>query len=162
MLRAINAYDAIAGGNLRIDGTYDDKQADHPLSGKAEMDDFNLHDAPTAARMLQLMTLYGVIDLMRGPGLHFHRMVAPFRLADEQLTLREARAYSASLGLTAEGQIDLPRNHFDIKGTIVPAYFFNSLLGHIPLIGRLFSPEKGGGLFAAAYTLTGSLDSPHV
>ncbi|WP_158801833.1 MULTISPECIES: AsmA-like C-terminal region-containing protein [unclassified Acidisoma] len=162
LLRAINAYDAIAGGNLRIDGTYDDKQADHPLSGKAEMDDFNLHDAPTAARMLQLMTLYGVIDLMRGPGLHFHRMVAPFRLADEQLTLREARAYSASLGLTAEGQIDLPRNHFDIKGTIVPAYFFNSLLGHIPLIGRLFSPEKGGGLFAAAYTLTGSIDSPHV
>ena len=24
----------------------------------------------------------------------------------------------------------------------MPAYFFNSLLGNVPLVGRLFSPEK--------------------
>ncbi len=48
------------------------------------------------------------------------------------------------------------------SGTIVPAYFFNSLLGHIPLIGKLFSPEKGGGVFAAKYQVTGPIDNPEV
>jgi hypothetical protein len=49
-----------------------------------------------------------------------------------------------------------------MQGTIVPAYFFNSLLGKIPLVGRLFSPERGGGVFAASYTLAGPLDNPDV
>ena len=44
----------------------------------------------------------------------------------------------------------------------MPAYFFNSLLGNIPLVGRLFSPEQGGGVFAASYTVRGPLDDPNV
>ena len=31
-----------------------------------------------------------------------------------------------------------------------------------PLVGRLFSPELGGGLFAASYALHGALDNPQV
>ncbi|MCB8882842.1 hypothetical protein ACELLULO517_21530 [Acidisoma cellulosilytica] len=162
LLRATNAYDAIAGGVLDISGAYDDSRPNHPLTGNAEMDKFSLGDAPTVAKMLQAMTLYGVVDLMHGPGLFFSKMVAPFHLADRRLDLHEARAYSASLGLTADGSVDLPRNNFDIQGTIVPAYFFNSLLGHIPLIGKLFSPEKGGGLFAAKFQLVGPINNPAV
>jgi hypothetical protein len=45
---------------------------------------------------------------------------------------------------------------------VVPAYLFNSLLGHVPLIGKLLSPEKGGGMFAANYSLRGSLSDPSV
>ncbi|MBC7801846.1 MAG: hypothetical protein H7Z10_14595, partial [Gemmatimonadaceae bacterium] len=45
---------------------------------------------------------------------------------------------------------------------IVPAHFFNSLLGDIPLIGRLFSPEAGGGLFAATYSVRGPVNDPQV
>lgn len=37
---------------------------------------------------------------------------------------------------------------------------FNSLLGRIPVIGRLFSPEQGGGVFAASYRVRGPLDDP--
>jgi hypothetical protein len=49
-----------------------------------------------------------------------------------------------------------------MEGTIVPAYMLNSLLGNIPLLGRLFSPETGGGLFAATWRLNGPLDDPQV
>jgi hypothetical protein len=49
-----------------------------------------------------------------------------------------------------------------MQGTIVPAYFFNSLLGNIPLVGKLFSPERGGGVFAASYAVRGRLDDPDV
>ena len=50
----------------------------------------------------------------------------------------------------------------DIEGTIVPAYMFNALLGNIPILGRLFSPEQGGGLFAATYKVQGPLADPAV
>ena len=44
----------------------------------------------------------------------------------------------------------------------MPACFFNSLLGELPLIGRLFSPERGGGRFAATCSMSGSFDDPAV
>ena len=47
------------------------------------------------------------------------------------------------------------RTVLDLDGTIVPAYFFNTLLGNLPLIGRLFSPEAGGGVFAATFRAQG-------
>ncbi len=42
-----------------------------------------------------------------------------------------------------------------MTGTVVPAYALNSALGRIPVVGPIFSPEKGGGLFAARYSVDG-------
>ena len=53
-------------------------------------------------------------------------------------------------------------DRLDVEGTLVPAYVFNSILGRIPLIGGLFSAEKGGGLFAMNYSLHGPADNPSV
>jgi hypothetical protein len=64
--------------------------------------------------------------------------------------------------MTAKGRLDLASASVDLQGTIVPAYFFNSLLGDLPLVGHLFSPERGGGVFAATYTLRGPLSDPTV
>ena len=50
----------------------------------------------------------------------------------------------------------------DMEGTIVPAYFFNSLLGNLPIIGRLFSPEAGGGLFAATFRARGPAEDADI
>ena len=92
------------------------------------------------------MTLYGLVEVVQGPGMGFTQLVAPFKLTNDLLELDDARAYSPSLGMTAKGKADLARNRCDVQGTIVPAYFFNSLLGGIPFVGRLFSPERGGGV----------------
>jgi hypothetical protein len=83
-------------------------------------------------------------------------------LTDEAIELADARAFSPSLGLTMKGRVDLDAERIDMQGTIVPAYFFNSLLGNIPLVGKLFSPERGGGVFAASYTLRGRTEDPDV
>lgn len=162
LLAALDIVKRIQGGQLNLSGTYDDTRIEHPLNGTAEIDDFRVRDAPVLARLLQGMTLYGLVELLRGPGLGFTHLVAPFELTDDALTLTDARAFSPSLGLTARGTFDLGANTLDVNGTIVPAYFFNSLLGDIPLVGRLFSPERGGGVFAASYAVRGSLDNPDV
>jgi len=108
------------------------------------------------------MTLYGLVEVLQGPGLGFTHLVLPFTLTDDALELEDARAFSPSLGLTAKGRMDLDMQTVAMEGTIVPAYFFNSLLGNVPLVGKLFSPERGGGVFAASYSLHGPLNDPSV
>lgn len=152
----------LEGGRLTVQARYAHNGPGAPLSGTAEMSDFSVRNAPGFAKLLQAMTLYGLVEALSGPGLVFARMVAPFALTPETLTLEEARAFSASLGITAKGTIDRRRQRVAMEGTIVPAYIFNSLLGNIPLLGRLFSPETGGGVFAATWRVVGPLDDPAV
>jgi len=162
LLRALDVIDTMRGGNLAVSGAYDDASPGRPLRGTAELTDFRVSNAAGLGKLLQAMTLYGLVDVLRGPGLGFSRLVAPFTLSDDVLELADARAFSSSLGLTAKGRIDIDGGTVDLQGTIVPAYFFNSLLGNVPLVGRLFSPERGGGLFAASYSMRGKMEDPDV
>ncbi|WP_144404354.1 DUF3971 domain-containing protein [Belnapia sp. F-4-1] len=163
LLNALDLVNEIQGGRLTVTGLYPESRPGAPLSGTAELTGFVLRDAPAAAKLLQAMTLYGLVDAARGNGgLVFSRLVAPFTLTSEALALTDARAFSASLGVTAKGRILRERAVAEIEGTIVPAYVFNTLLGNLPLVGRLFSPEAGGGVFAATYRIQGPLTDPSV
>ena len=162
LLKALDVAENMRGGRLAVRGTYDDRAPGHPLVGTATVDDFRIANAPWLARLLQAMTLYGLVDALQGQGLGFSHLIAPFRYAGDLFDLNDARAFSASLGMTMKGRVDLGADTIALEGTIVPAYFFNTLLGDIPLVGRLFSPERGGGVFAATYTLRGPLADPAV
>jgi hypothetical protein len=157
LLQALDLTGAVRGGALQVDAAYDDTQPDHPLTGTLSADRIRIVHAPAVARLLQAVTLYGLVDVLRGPGLGITHLVAPFRYADSVLTLDNARAFSSSLGITAQGEIDLAAQRADLTGTIVPGYFFNTLPGKLPVLGKLFSPEKGGGVFSGTYKLSGPL-----
>ena len=126
------------------------------------MADFSVRDAPTIGKVLQAITLYGLVEALNGPGLAFARLEMPFRLERDTLVIGEAHAFSASLGVTVTGRVDRARELLDLRGTIVPAYVFNSLLGNLPLVGRLFSAERGGGLISTGYEVKGPLANPSV
>jgi len=162
LLRGLDYLRSMQGGRLSVQAEYDDQQLGRPLAGTASIENFRVRDAPALGRLLQAMTLYGLVEVMQGPGLGFTRLIAPFRLTDDALDLTDARAFSSSLGLTAKGRANLDIQRLDMQGTIVPAYFFNSLLGNVPLVGKLFSPERGGGVFAASYSVTGPIADPQV
>jgi hypothetical protein len=163
LLRALDITGAVAGGRLSLRAEQADRRAGTPLSGVAEIDDFALRDAPAIGRLLQAMTLFGLVDALRsGEGLVFARAVVPFNLTPDALHIQEARAFSASLGLTAPGRIGRAPAILDIEGTIVPAYMLNAAMGNIPILGRLFSPEAGGGIFAATFRAQGSTSDPQV
>ena len=162
LLRDTDLATEVNGGELAVHGSFDDRVAGSPFSGTFDLSGFKIQGAPVAGKLLQAATLYGVVDALRGPGLAFDRFETAFRLQGPVLDVENARAFSSSLGFTASGRLDFRRKSVDLRGTIVPAYFFNSLPGRIPLIGRIFSPEKGSGVFAANYGLTGSLTDPSV
>ena len=158
LLDAAGLGGTVSKGKLHVTARWPNQSSELPLGGVAELTDFRVLDAPAIGRVLKALTVYGVADLLSGPGLGFSRLTAPFGYDRRVLTLRDARAVSPSLGLTATGRIDLASRTADLKATVVPAYMFNSLLGRLPLVGQLFTAEKGGGLFAADMTITGPLD----
>lgn len=162
LLRAFGVLRTVQGGRLRVDAAYPHSRPGASLSGTAELEEFVLRDAPAFGKLLQALSVYGVFEALSGQGLNFVSLTAPFVLTPEALVLNDARAFSASLGVTAQGRIDRQREAIDLEGTIVPAYVFNSLLGRLPIFGRLFSPERGGGLFAATYRMRGPLSDPSV
>lgn len=162
LLRAFDVLRTVQGGRLAVTGRWAGNAPGATLSGTAEMENFSISEAEGIGKLLQALTVYGVFDAVRGPGLSFSRMVAPFHLTPDTLYVQEARAFSASLGVTAKGSIPRHGGAIDLEGTIVPAYVINSLLGQIPLLGRLFSPEQGGGLFAATWRMRGPVQDPTV
>lgn len=159
LLRAFDEYDHMEGGTLILQAVYGEGQ---PVKGKATLEEARFVDAPDVTKFLQALTLYGVADAASGPGLKIKRAEMPFTLQDDVLTLHEARAWSSSLGFTASGTFDLAEGTCDINATIVPAYAVNSLPGKIPLLGKLFSPEKGGGLLAMRAHIYGPVGKAHV
>ena len=161
-LRALDVTGTIRGGTLVADAVYDDTKASPPLAGQAELRTFHVESEVLVGKVLQALTVYGVPDALSGPGVLFDRLVLPFRWDGAVLRVMSARAFSASLGLTADGWVDSKRHRLDVHGTVVPAYVVNSLLGRIPLVGRLFSPEKGGGLVALDWSVRGPLADPTV
>jgi hypothetical protein len=161
-LRGMDAVRGMRSGHLTIDGTFDKPIGFHPLAGTATIDDVVVRNSPALGKLLQAITLYGLVDALRGPGMTFSHIIVPFHYDGTDLNLDEAHAFNASLGLTATGRIGLSSGQTSITGTIVPAYFFNSMLGKLPLVGRLFSPEKGGGVFAARFGVDGPIDDPSI
>jgi hypothetical protein len=162
VLSAADIARTVVGGKLTVSGRFDDRTSEHRLNGTIGITNFRVRRAPAAAKLLQAMTLYGLVDALQEPGLGVSQMILPFQKTGEKVELSDARAFSPSLGVTAKGRVDLGNNTADLTGTIVPAYFFNTLLGGLPLVGQLFSPEKGGGVFAATYYIKGPLDDPSV
>ncbi len=163
LLAALGATTAIDGGLLSLDAAYAGDAPGAVLRGTAELDGFAVRDAPVLGKLLQAVTLFGLVEALQGgSGLAFTRAVVPFALGREELRIEDARAFSASLGLTVRGRVQREPVVLDLEGTIVPAYLLNTALGNLPVLGRLFSPERGGGLFAATFRAQGPAEEAQV
>lgn len=158
LLKILDAYDGMRGGKLDLAMDF----GGAPAKGVLKMDDARLVNAPGFIKLLQTLTLYGVAEAISGPGLLIDHATFPFTLGNGVLGLQEANAYSESLGFTASGTINTKTGICDLATTIIPAYAINSLPGKIPFIGRLFSAEKGGGVFAMRAHVDGPLNSPSI
>lgn len=160
LLQALDLIETVRGGRLEATGTIDPQGT---ADGLLTIDGFRLVQAPVVARLLSLAALTGILEALTGDGLAFQSLSAPFTLRDDVLTVTDFRANGPSLGLTADGTINLANDALAITGTLVPAYALNSLLGRLPIIGDLLTGfEEGGGVFAASYSVQGPVDRPDI
>ena len=162
-LRVTDLYDSMQGGRLEITGQYAEGAPGRPLTGEIQIKGYRITHAPALAHVLSIMALTGIVEALEGDGLAFNTLDIPFVLGPGWLEIKNARASGASLGFTASGTVYTYADVVDVSGTVVPAYAINSALGHIPVLGEIFTGgEKGGGVFAANYTMSGTTDNPKV
>jgi hypothetical protein len=166
LLRTLGATRNIQGGQLTLDGRFDDTQRAAPLAGKLRIDDFRLIQAPLLARLLKAATFGGLDDLLQGEGLSFTRLESGISLAGPILRLDGLRASGGSLGMTAAGVIDMKDDTIDVAGNLVPMLMVNRVLegavGWIPLLGDVLTGRNDGGAFAVSYAVKGPLSSAEV
>lgn len=170
-LSALGIAKSIRGGRLVLDGR-PASTGPRDMKGSVMLTDFSLKDAPVLARLLNAMSLPGVLQLLTGEsGIVFKKARADFIWTDRGppgseknarvIRVGDGQTSGASLGLTFEGSIDNWKKIYDLNGTLIPVSDLNKLLGIIPLLGDVLT-AGGEGVIAATYTIKGPMDQPTV
>jgi hypothetical protein len=165
-LKAFGLYKTMIGGKLSVYGEpVGGVQDDRNLKGKAEITNFRVVKAPALAKLLGAMSLPGMNDLMGNDGLAFTKLESDFdwlyRPEGGVIVLKDGRTSGNSLGLTFDGKFDKTNDVMDVSGTMVPLSGINKIIGNIPLIGNIITGGTGS-LFAATYSMKGSMQNPQV
>lgn len=161
LLKSFNLTRAISHGTLKLVA----EQGPNPQDvweGKLELDEFWIKDAPLLGRLLSLAFPTGLIDAFSGKGLQFERLKADFKFNAKRLLIQQGRAFGSSFGLSVKGSLDNDFTQLNFDGTIYPAYFINTALSKIPLIGKALTGGKHEGLWGVSYTITGPRDKPNI
>ncbi len=157
-LRVLRLYENMNGGNLKIEAIAD---ANNKFTGHAKIRDFKIHNTPLLAKLLTVASFSGMLDLLKGDGLVFSHFDAPFSYKNKTLKIDDAKMFGNVIGLSASGTINRVTEDIDIKGVISPAYGLNSMVGKIPLLGKMLA-GKDGTIFAVNYTITDTIDEPKI
>lgn len=170
-LGAFGIVKSIQGGKLSVNGRTGANDSPRDLRGTAVLTDFTLKDAPVIAKLLNAMSLPGILSLLSGQGITFKKARVNFVWQDRgppthdknvrMIRLSDGKTSGASLGLTFEGDIDNWRDVYDLNGTIIPVSDINKILNMIPIIGNVLT-AGGEGIIAATYTIKGPTEDPTV
>ena len=160
-LRALNITDRMFGGLISLGGTFDDTQTPPQFNGRLLIDNFVIRNSQILSRMLSVGSLQGMNNLLTGSGIPFDRLGADIRAQRGKITVQNGKANGSSLGITMEGGIDTTTTVLSIRGVLVPAYWLNSFVGRIPIIGTI-AGGAGEGIVAFRYAVTGKYSNPEV
>lgn len=161
-LRALDALDTVEGGRLEIVGHSDGPLPTATLRARIKARNYVLVGAPTLARLLTVASFTGIRDLLSGEGIRFRRLVGEVTVRGGKVHTDLLRAYGPALGLTAKGNVSVDGSETNIRGTVVPAYTVNRILGKIPLLGPLLIGGEGEGFIAITYKMSGPISDPKV
>lgn len=161
VLRAADITDQFHDGRLLITGN-STVESPYKISGDVLLKKYRVRKLPVLAVLLNAVSFTGFLDMMGGQGLNFDRLEGRFVWEGQRYTLDDVRTAGGALGLNVEGTLDFATNQVDLRGTVVPFSFFNSIISNIPIVGDIITGGKGGGLVAATYQAKGPVQKPEV
>lgn len=163
VMRAVSDSDhGVRGGTFRLDATLNQSGSRLAADGDLKIRNFTMWGAPTIARIVSLASISGLSNALSGRGVPITRLVVPFRLRNDVVTMTQARLVGSDIGVRADGTVDLARSRVDIRGTVAPLYTINRTLGRIPILGSLMSGSRSDAFLAAGFSVTGPLAQPQV
>ena len=118
--------------------------------------------APTIARIISLASFSGLSNALSGRGVPVTRLVVPYRLNNDVLTIEQARLVGSDIGARADGTIDLGQDRVNITGTVAPAYTVNRIIGRIPILGQILSGSRSDAALAATFSVSGQMGQPQI
>jgi hypothetical protein len=168
LLQGLFGFTSMKGGKLDITATFP-AAADQAapanaadFQGKASLKDFRVLNQPFLTRLFTVGSLGGLANLMQGQGIQVDSLDVPFSSKNGVIAVREVRATGPAIGISADGYVDRPKNAIALKGSLVPLFGLNSVLGNIPLLGTLVTSKQGEGIIGMTYSVTGNADEPSV
>jgi hypothetical protein len=160
-LKALGIADTVVGGQLTIRAAIDDRIADAAFAGRADMRNYRIIRAPAMARLIAMASFEGIANLLATDrGVEFGTLTMPFRFRRGLIDVQDGRLEGSQIGITVSGRVDVHRDLANLRGTIVPLYLINSMVGKLPVVGDVIVGERGSGLFAARFTVEGDLARP--
>ncbi len=164
-LRAFGVYENIIGGKLDIYGEPIKDINDRNVKGLGQITNFKVVKAPTLTRLLGLLSLPGVLSMLKDEGLTFTKLEADFNWRyspkGSVLVVKDGRTSGNSVGFTFDGTYDKAASKIDVNGTMIPLSGMNKVIGSIPLVGDILTGGTGG-VFAATYSVKGDAKNPQV
>ena len=154
--RSLDWWDEVEGGSMVLEGR--SKTVDGALTGVFRVEDFKLKDAPAGLKLLQVLTIVGVVSAAE-EGVSFDGMESAYHYDKGFLRLGEVQAWGpVGVNVIKGGWMDFNKRTLGLTGTVIPANTVQGLFGKIPLFKWLW----GDGLVSANFTASGSLDDPKV
>jgi hypothetical protein len=168
LAKGLFGFTSMKGGKLSLRATLHGSatpnvpSAANDYEGLADLRDFRLLDQPFLARLFAAGSLIGFGNLLQNNGIEVDKLKFAFSAKNGVIAIHDARATGPAIGVSAEGYIDRPKNLIAVKGTLVPLYGVNSVLGIIPLVGDLLVSKPGEGIIGLTYEVSGDADEPKI
>jgi hypothetical protein len=128
------------------------------------IEDGRITESPMISKMLKLVNLPALVgkevDLDR-EGIPFHRLSGLFAVDQGLFKVKELYLEGPVLKISGAGTYDAVADILELAMAMNPLQSYSTLLGNIPLIGRLLSGKREG-LAATMYEVRGPLQDPDV
>jgi hypothetical protein len=152
--RFTDVYSRMTGGQMAI--AMDSPSAVNPVQqGVLSVRSFAIHDETQLERAVTT----GPQNRRNTNAIDFSNMRVEFARMPGRVGLRNGVVRGPILGGTIDGVVDYAGQEVHLRGTLVPLYGPNNLLGQIPLVGLFMGGDKEG-LFGLTYEVVGRPGNP--
>ena len=128
---------------------------DGALYGQVQMTGFTVAGEPALARLMA-PPQGGEADADSVP---FDHLTFGYVQRGSMLTIQDILLRGGDMGATGAGWIDFGAGQMAIAGTYIPAYAFNNMFSHIPIIGLALGGGNNEGLFGITFQVAGPTDN---
>jgi hypothetical protein len=152
LFRFADVYSRMDGGQMAT--VMDPPSANNPIQvGRLSVRNFTVHDES------QLENAVSNGSPLPRNNMFFSGLKVDFIRSAGRIALHDGVVRGPVLGGTIDGLIDYASNDVHLRGTLIPLYGANNLLGQLPVVGLFLGGEKEG-LVGVTYEVVGKPDNP--
>lgn len=159
VLKTLNIIDAIRSGKLYMVAEFHPDEEGH-ATVNFELEDFRVIEAPTAVRMMSVLSLAGLYSLIEGDGTQFNLGYAHIETFADRQVIHQARATGDALAVDLVGIVDPVQKELEVSGALLPIYGITKLIGKVPLLSEILTGIDNSGILVTQFTITGPFEDP--